>query len=160
MLFSKKMRALTAVTDGRVVPLAEVPDEAFATELLGKGIAIDPTEGSIYAPCDATVLGVAETGHAYTLQTEQGLDILIHIGIDTVELKGKGFLPMVKEGEAVKSGTVLGRVDLDVVREAGLSTLIPILITNPEMLKKIQPTVNASVTGGQSTVLEYRLLSD
>ncbi|MBR2722190.1 MAG: PTS glucose transporter subunit IIA [Clostridia bacterium] len=157
MLFSKKKSVLLAVADGEVLPLSQVEDEAFSSGMLGRGIAIKPSSGSIYSPADVTVVGIAESGHAYTLESADGLELLIHIGIDTVGLGGKGFLPMVGEGDTVKAGELLCRVDLQAIRDAGLSTVIPFLITNPEITKELKPTQAASAIGGQSVILEYRL---
>ena len=156
MLFSKKKGALLAVADGKAVPLSSVPDEAFSSGILGIGIAVEPTAGTIYSPIDGVVESITETGHAYSIQSSDGLDVLVHVGIDTVELKGDGFLPMVSEGDRIKAGEVLARVDLDAVRSAGHPTVIPILITNPQEVESIQQTSDASVTGGKSVILEYR----
>ena len=95
MIFKKK-QVLLAVTDGEAIPLSSVRDEAFASGMLGVGFAIEPSMGTVSSPVGGTVESVAETGHAYTIHTKDGLDILVHIGIDTVSLKGDGFLPMAK----------------------------------------------------------------
>ena len=155
MLFSKKGPALLAVADGEVIPLEKVPDEAFASGVLGVGFAILPTSGIIHSPANGRVESITDTGHAYTLQTEDGLDVLIHVGIDTVELKGKGFLTLVHAGQAVKAGDVLARVELDVIREKGLNTHIPVLVTNPERLQKHELTCG-SARGGKTRVMTYR----
>ena len=136
-----------------------MPDEAFASGILGQGFAIQPTAGTISSPVDGTVDHISETHHAYTLLSKDGLDVLVHIGIDTVELKGEGFLPMVAEGDRVKAGDVRARADLELIRSRGLPTDIPVLITNPEQLEHHAVTETDTVTGGRSTVMEYRIKS-
>ena len=156
MLFGKKEKSLLAVADGQAIPLSDVPDEAFASGLLGVGIAIRPSKGTVCSPSDGVIESITETGHAYTIHSLDGLDILVHIGIDTVTLGGKGFLPMVKVGYKVRAGDVIARADLDAIREAGLSTIIPVLITNPEVLEYNKPLFG-EMQGGKSEALRYRL---
>ena len=156
MFLSKKEKSLLAVADGQAIPLSEVPDEAFASGILGVGVAIEPSGGTVCSPTDGVIESITETGHAYTIHSKDGLDILVHIGIDTVTLGGKGFLPMVKEGYRVKGGDVIARADLDAIRAAGLSTVIPVLITNPEVLEKNEPQYG-DVQSGKSEILRYRL---
>lgn len=107
---------------GRVMPVTESSDEAFASRALGDGVAIDPADGTVCAPCDGTVTMIFPTGHAVGLTTERGTEILIHVGIDTVKLDGKGFETLVKQGDSVKQGDVLIRADLDQIRAAGFSS--------------------------------------
>src|SRR5580698_3228819 len=95
---------LLAPLTGPVVPLANVPDPVFSGGMFGDGIGIDPLVGKLVAPCDATVTHLARTGHAVTLRTDDGAEILLHIGIDTVELNGKGFAPMIEQGAQVRAG--------------------------------------------------------
>jgi PTS system beta-glucosides-specific IIC component len=159
MLFSKKERRLLAVTDGMLIPLSQVKDEAFSAGILGEGFAIEPTAGTIYSPAAGTVESISETKHAYTILTDDGLDILIHVGIDTVEMKGDGFLPMVAQGDRVKAGDVLLRADLDLIKKRGYPTTIPVLITNPEVLKELHVNSAPRVEGGQSNVAEYQIKS-
>jgi glucose-specific phosphotransferase system IIA component len=158
MLFSKKEKesALLAVADGEVVDLEKVPDEAFSSGVLGVGFAILPSSGVIHSPSAGKIESVTETGHAYTLLTEDGLDVLIHVGIDTVELKGEGFLTLVHEGQTVKAGDVLARVDLGVLRGKGLATHIPVLVTNPERLAKHDVSYG-SAQGGKSRAMTYHI---
>ncbi len=157
MIFKKK-QMLLAVADGEVISLSSVRDEAFASGMLGVGFAIEPSMGTVSSPVGGIVESVAETGHAYTIHTKDGLDILVHIGIDTVSLNGDGFLPMVKEGDTVKAGDVLARVDLDRVRKSGCPVTVPVLITNPEMLRDHSCFVGKHVIGGKDAVMEYRTL--
>lgn len=156
MFFNKKEKSLWAVADGRAIPLSEVPDEAFSSGILGTGVAIEPSGGTVCSPTDGVIESIAEAAHAYTIHSSDGLDILVHIGIDTVTLGGKGFLPMVKAGYAVKAGDVIARADLEAIRAAGLSTVVVVLITNPERLEQSEPQLG-EVQGGKSEILHYRL---
>lgn len=159
MLFSKKEAYLLAVTDGDIIPLEQVKDEAFASGILGEGFAIEPTAGTVYSPVAGTVESIADTKHAYTLLTDDGLDLLIHVGIDTVELKGNGFLPMVSQGDHVQAGDVLLRADLELIRSRGYPTTIPVVITTPEKLKSLHILSSPRVMGGKSKAAEYQIKS-
>ena len=122
---------------GRVVPLAEVPDPVFADKVLGDGFAVIPAEGRIYAPADGEVAMVFDTLHAITLTSSSGTEILIHIGLDTVTLKGAPFTAHVAAGDQVKKGDLLMDVDLDKITGAGLNTVTPVLICNTDDYEKI-----------------------
>ncbi len=123
---------LVAPLRGWAAPLDEVPDAVFAGRMLGDGVAIDPTEGRLHAPCDAEVVSVARTRHAVTLRTAEGAEILIHIGIETVALNGEGFTPRVAAGDRVRAGDTLIEFDLDLLARRAKSLLTPILVTNPD----------------------------
>ena len=138
MFFSKKKRCLAAVCDGRVMPLSEMPDEAFASGILGVGYAIEPRGGQICSPVHGVVESVADAKHAYTIQSEDGLDILVHIGVDTVELKGEGFIPLVKTGDHVRVGEPLAGVDCELIRARKLCTYTAVLIGNPERAENME----------------------
>lgn len=115
---------------GTVLPLSEVPDETFSSKLLGEGLAILPNEEYVYAPFDGEVITLFPTKHAIALKNTKGVDVLIHVGIDTVELKGQGFEQLVKAGDAVKQGQPLLRVDLEFIRSKGYSLVTPFVVTN------------------------------
>jgi PTS system beta-glucosides-specific IIC component len=115
---------------GEVKSLDEVPDKAFSSGVLGKGVAILPSEGRVIAPADGTVATLFPTGHALGLITDKGTEILIHIGIDTVKLNGQYFQAKVKQGDRVKCGQVLVEFDLKKIQAAGYSVITPVLITN------------------------------
>ena len=154
-LFSKKA-AFLAVADGDVIPLEQVPDEAFASGVLGVGFAVLPTSGTVYSPVSGRVESVTDTGHAYTILSEDGLDVLVHVGIDTVELKGEGFMSFAYAGKTVKAGDVLARVDLDVLRQKEKPAHIPVLVTNPEQLTKYDVSYGR-VHGGKSRAMTYQI---
>ena len=125
-----KPEILASPLTGRVVTLADVPDEVFASGAMGNGIAIEPSEGLICAPTNAEVTLVFPTGHALGLRTENGAELLIHIGMDTVSLDGKGFETFVQVGDKVSAGQKLSSFDLDVIKAAGLPIITPIIVTN------------------------------
>ena len=133
----EKGNVLYAPCKGKVVPLTEVPDPTFSEKLLGDGFAVIPTEGKVYAPADVEVTMVFDTLHAITLTSSQGAEILIHIGLDTVTLKGAPFTAHVAAGDKVKKGDLLMDVDLDKIKEAGLNTITPVLICNTDDYEKI-----------------------
>ena len=120
---------VTAPFSGTLVPLSEVPDETFASGVLGEGIAIEPSDGLFCSPVDGTVETIAETKHAIGFAAENGLEILVHVGLETVSLNGEGFEILVKEGERVKAGQPVAKADLALIRERGLKTITSIVLT-------------------------------
>lgn len=120
----------TCPIPGEVIPLQEVPDETFASGVLGDGVGVKPSEGKVYAPFDCTVATVFDTKHAIGLETKDGMELLIHIGLDTVRLNGEPFAVHVETGAPVKEGDLLAEFDMDKIRAAGLETVSPVIITN------------------------------
>ena len=149
--------ALTLLSpiSGVVVPLDEVPDPAFAQRLAGDGVSIDPLSDLVVAPCDALVRLVHRAGHAVTLEAS-GLEIVLHVGLDTVALGGEGFHPLVKSGDAVRAGDPLLRFDVDLVARRARSLLTEMLITNMELVSALRPR-SGRVVGGRDVVLEVSL---
>jgi len=117
---------------GEVISLAEVSDDVFSKKILGEGIAINPSEGNLYAPCDGEIVMLFDTKHTLALIAENGAEVLFHIGIDTVQLNGKHFDPKVKVGDRVKTGDLLMKFNLKEIKAAGYDTVIPIIITNSD----------------------------
>lgn len=115
---------------GRVVDLADVPDPTFSQQLMGPGVAVEPTAGEVVAPAAGTVQHVFDTGHAVAMVLDDGTEVLIHVGLDTVDMKGDGFTPLVRAGDHVTSGTPLLGVDLEKVRRAGHPTVTPVIVLN------------------------------
>lgn len=145
-LFGKKLEEVFAPVAGKAVAITEVPDPTFAEGMLGNGIAIEPTDGKVYAPCDATVDMMFDTGHAVSLVSETGIEILIHVGLETVGLEGKPFTIHVHNGDKVKKGQLMIEVDLDAVKAAGLNTITPVLICNTDAYPTFKTNVGKDVT--------------
>lgn len=147
--FSDEAKAdltLTSPMAGTTVALSDVADEAFAAGALGPGIAVSPAAGAVVvAPCDGKVSVAFPTGHAYGIKSASGVQVLIHIGMDTVKLEGKGFTPRVAKGDVVKRGDVLAEVDWDVIREAGYDTITPMVVTNKKKFGDITPAAPGPV---------------
>ena len=140
---------------GTVVPLVDVKDPTFSSGALGVGIAVEPTEGKLYAPADGKITVAFPTGHAYGLRTEDGLDLLMHIGMDTVELDGKHFTPKVAKGDTVKRGDVIAEFDIPAIKAAGYPLATPLVITNSKKLaESVQDAQNsgAAVTNADSVL--------
>lgn len=155
-LFSrKKQQELTflAPLTGTVVPLSEVPDPVFAQKVVGDGVAILPSEGVLLSPIDAKVTHLFPTHHAIGLTSDNGLEILIHIGIDTVKLKGHGFTPFVSVGDQVKAGEKLIQFDTAVLQEAGCPIVTPIVITNGDLVAEKKVVAKANVQAGQEPLM-------
>lgn len=123
---------LTSPVNGTQIPLAEVADETFASEMLGATVAVEPADGKIVAPCDGEVSNIFETGHAVCITTEAGGELLIHIGIDTVKMDGKGFTKKVSDGDKVHAGDILVEADLEEIKNAGYQTTTMMILTNTD----------------------------
>ena len=123
---------LTSPVNGTQIPLAEVADETFASEMLGATVAVEPADGKIVAPCDGEVSNIFETGHAVCITTESGGELLIHIGIDTVKMDGKGFTKKVSDGDKVHAGDILVEADLEEIKNAGYQTTTMMILTNTD----------------------------
>ena len=123
---------------GQVIKLEDVPDPVFSEKILGDGVAVLPENGAFCSPVDGKIVQVFDTKHAYSLRSDDGLDILVHIGLNTVELKGKGFKSLVNDGDLVKKGDALCEVNLELITDMGYQLYTPILITNMSEVKKIE----------------------
>lgn len=135
---NKKNKVLKAPFKGEIVDITKVDDQVFSTKMLGDGIAIIPTSNQALAPCDGKITNIFPTNHAFGIETKEGLEILVHIGLDTVELKGEGFKRLIEEGTIVKAGDAVIEVDLEVIKSNNKDTITPLVITNMDKVKEIK----------------------
>lgn len=142
----KSDKAIYAPLAGQVVPVSEVPDPTFSAGMLGNGIAIIPTDGKVCAPCNAMVDMMFTTGHAVSLVADNGAEILIHVGLETVGLQGKSFTVHVQNGQKVKKGQLMIEVDLESVKAAGLNTITPVLVSNSDDFGTFNTVTGKTVT--------------
>ena len=143
-----KEEVLGSPVNGKVVPLSEVSDQTFASEMLGTTVAIEPYDGKIVAPCDGEVINIFETGHAVCLTTQAGGELLIHVGVDTVKLEGKGFTKKVSDGAKVHAGDVLIEADLETIKEAGYPATTMFILTNADDFAKVEKAEPGAVSAG------------
>jgi PTS system beta-glucosides-specific IIC component len=135
--FAKTARKVRSPVKGRVMAISQSVDEAHQQELLGKGICFMPLGGKVYAPVDGTVEMVFDTKHAVNIVSEDGIELLLHCGIDTVKLKGKGFTVHVKEGDRIKAGQLLLEYDKDVIARTGYSLETQLVVANTADYKAV-----------------------
>lgn len=125
---------ITSPLNGKYVKLEDIPDPVFAEKMMGEGFGVDPTDGEVVAPVAGTVMQVFPTNHAVGIKTNNGLEVLIHIGLETVAMEGKGFEGHVSEGDKVEKGDKLVTFDMDLVKSEANSTISPVIITNSDVL--------------------------
>ena len=155
--FGKKRIELLAPLSGRVVPLEEVPDQVFSGKMLGDGVAIDPDEeGLAVAPCDGELVALFPTGHAFGIRGPKGIEVLVHIGIETVALEGEGFTLIAEAGKKVKAGEPVVRFDRAAVAAKAPSILTPIIITTGERVKSFT-AATGTVRAGKDVLLDVEL---
>ncbi len=144
-----------APVSGETVASSEIADPTFAEEMLGKGMAVRPVEGKVYAPVDGSIALLFDTNHAITFEAECGAEILVHIGLDTVSLKGQHYTPHVSTGDKVKKGDLVLEFDMEKIKEAGFDTITPVIICNTDDFSEIVPVTGTSVKAGD-TVLKLK----
>ena len=137
---------------GKVVPISEVPDPTFAEGMLGNGIAIIPTDGKVYAPCNGKVETMFSTGHAVALSTAGGAELLIHVGLETVGLNGAPFTIHVADGDEGKKGQLLFEAILEMIQEAGLPIITPVVVCNSDDFAKFDTVVGKDVTNADVVI--------
>jgi len=139
--------------DGTLVPLAQVSDPVFAGGAMGTGVAVEPTSGTVRAPVSGTVIVTMDSGHAYGIRTDEGVEVLVHVGIDTVNLKGEGFDAKVAQGDVVKAGDVLAEADLEAIKAAGYSTTTILVITNSAAQREVVPASVSTVNHADTALV-------
>lgn len=154
-LFGKKeeKEVIGAPLKGKVIPLSEVPDEAFAQEVLGKGVGICPEDGLVVAPCDGEITMIFDTKHAISMTTKGGAELLLHIGLDTVNLRGEHFDVKVSEGDKVSAGAPLLEFNKAKIEEAGYQTISPVIVCNSGDFKNVS-TLSGKTAERLDSVIE------
>ena len=148
---------LVAPMTGKSIPLSETPDPVFAQKMAGDGLAMLPEADVVVAPADGELSLVFNTKHAFAMTLENGVELLVHIGIETVTLNGEGFEQLAEAGTKVKAGDPIIKIDREFIKSKGLPLTTPVLITNPDILKSITPVENVATVAGETTVLEYTM---
>ena len=149
---AKNENGIFAPIAGAAVPVSVVPDPTFSSGMLGNGVAVIPTEGKVYAPCNATVDMMFTTGHAVSLVADNGAEILIHVGLETVALEGKPFTVHVENGQKVSKGDLMIEVDLEAVKAAGLNTITPVLVCNSDDFGTFKTFTGKDVTNADLVI--------
>lgn len=144
--------SIASPVKGTVVEIGQVPDPMFAQEILGKGVAIEPEDGNIYAPVDGKISALIHTNHAFSILTQGGAEVLVHLGIDTVKLEGKYFISYIKVGDEVKKGDLLVKAEIDKVKEAGYAMITPLLVCNMADDQEIKVFLKGKVRAGDEVL--------
>ncbi|USK32273.1 PTS glucose transporter subunit IIA [Bacillus sp. F19] len=161
-LFGKKTEKQTEETvyaplTGRLLNLEDVPDPVFSQKMMGDGMAIEPSEGILVSPVEGEIIQLFHTKHAIGIKSLTGMEILLHIGLETVAMNGEGFEAFVKEGDKVKPGDKLITFDLNLIKEKAASTITPIIITNGDIIVNVQKSPLGEVKGGSDKVFEIKV---
>ena len=156
-LKKQKERAVYSPADGIAVKLTDVPDEAFSQGILGLGAAVIPKTGNIYSPVDGEIIDITDTKHAFCITADDGTEILLHIGIDTVKLKGEGFCVKIVSGDKVKAGAKIAEVDLEVLEKNSISKHTPVILTEAQNYN-ITQVHEGEVFGGKDVLFLYKKL--
>ncbi|MGG4491906.1 PTS sugar transporter subunit IIA [Metabacillus idriensis] len=161
-LFGKKTEKQTEETvyaplTGRLLNLEDVPDPVFSQKMMGDGMAVEPSEGTLVSPVEGEIIQLFHTKHAIGIKSLTGMEILLHIGLETVAMNGEGFEAFVKEGDKVKPGDKLITFDLNLIKEKAASTITPIIITNGDIIENVQKSPLGEVKGGSDKVFEIKV---
>ena len=156
MGFFNKYRKLISVVDGECKPLSQMSDEVFSSGMLGKGFMIEPKSNYFYSPCDGKIENVAETKHAYSILTDDGIDVLIHIGIDTVSLNGECFENQVAEGQKIKAGDLITIADIEQIKKNGYEATTAVIVTTSDKIEKLDFNYG-TVLGGTDVCMSFKI---
>ena len=157
--FKKKNKGLEvdAAVDGELIPITEVKDDVFSTKMLGDGYAIKPTSGEIHSPVEGDISTLFPTKHAIGIKTKEGLEILVHLGIDTVELNGAPFKMEIQKGDHVTPGQLLGTMDLKQVTDSGRDDSVIVVYTNMDLIESITPVQKGYISSGDNVqIITFR----
>lgn len=154
-LFNRKKESkMVAPMSGKAIAITEVPDPVFSGKVLGDGVGIVPSNGTVVSPVSGTVVQVAHTFHALGIESDDGLEVLVHLGVDTVKLNGEGFTCHVSVGTHVNAGDKLMDMDLALIESKGLSTVSPCIITNLDAAKNLK-MFTGDIAAGETTIMTY-----
>lgn len=153
----RKNFSLMAPIDGEVIDLSDVPDQVFSERLVGDGAAINSTGDLIVAPAEGTLTLIFRTNHAFAMALNNGIEVLVHIGLDTVELNGRGFERIATEGQFVKAGDPIIKIDRQLILDNGCSLVTPIIITNGDLIKELKHQRGNVVKAGADEVVTYKM---
>ena len=151
-LFKGNSIEVCAPVSGQIRPISEVNDPTFAEEMVGKGIAIMPSEGKFYAPCSGQLVALFPTGHAFCMLSDDGVEVLVHIGLDTVKLKGEHFTIHAAQGQTVKKGDLIVEADLEGIKNAGYEIITPVIVSNPNKFSKLDKK-DGAISAGEPVIL-------
>lgn len=146
------LTTIVAPITGTIIPLKKVPDTILANKIIGDGIAIEPTGTELIAPCDGVIYRIAPSGHAFSISTSHDEELLIHFGLDTVQLKGEGFTALVKAGDSVQAGQPIIELDLDRIRQKAKSLITTVLVSSQPHKLHFDVVADETVTAGQSVI--------
>ena len=149
---SAKPETLLSPLRGKIVPLCEVKDEAFSSGVLGKGVAIEPSEGKLYAPCDGKIESMLDSRHALNIVSTDGCEILLHVGIDTVKLNGRFFRAHVSDGQTIKRGDLLLSFDIAGIKDAGYSVITPVVVCNSDDYSEVESVATGDISVGSEII--------
>ena len=155
--FFKKSKSLLAPVDGEIIELSSVPDAIFSQKMAGDGIALKPCGNIFVAPADGLLTMIFNTNHAFGLKLQNDVEVLVHIGLDTVELKGEGFERLAQEGEYVKAGDPVIKIDSKFIVDKGYSLITPVLITNFRNNLELKANVGDMAKAGESKIITYKI---
>jgi len=155
--FFKKTLTIIAPISGKTIELSKVPDPVFAGKMAGDGIAIDSTGDTVVAPCDGIISLIMDSRHAFAITTSNGIELLVHVGLETVALNGEGFEVLQAVNAKVTAGTPILKLDRTFIESKGISLITPVLIVNHDKLDELVPIVNAEVSCGKDIVMNCKL---
>jgi len=153
----KKSLTVVAPISGKTVDLSKVPDPVFAQKMAGDGIAIDSTGDIVVTPCDGIISLIMDSKHAFAITTNSGIELLVHVGLETVSLSGEGFEVLQSVNTKVTAGTPILKLDRSFIESKGICLITPVLIANPDKLKELNTVVNAEVSCGKDVVMKCTL---
>lgn len=153
-LFKKKGNPLLAIANGEVISIEKVEDAVFSQKLMGDGYGLVPTDNHIYSPCNGTIVQVFKTKHAVIIESTDGLELIVHVGLDTVELEGQGFDVKVTDGQEIKAGELLMIADFEYIKSQGKGITVPVVITNMDKIQSL--TVNEGSVNHGDEAVSYR----